>query len=265
MAQKRNPQMEELLSAHLARRDEPNFALGNAISTYLAIPSLLSFYPCSSEHIAGGVAYLDDIASDYDLVFSDSTGSTMFGFENLVPTIIFDGTNYVSYADDQQFDVSGASVVVEYPGITVGAWVKFDSEDSAENILAKYNAGANERAYRLWKDASNQINFIISSDGGAANVDTIASTDVLEDDVWYFAVGRWNASTTDVWVDKNKTSVASTRAGIHNSSTAFRLASEGGGLNQLDGRLSLVFITSSSLSDSIIRNLYEQSRYLFNK
>jgi len=94
MAQKRNPQNEELLSAHMARRDEPNFALGNAISSYLALPALRAFWPTSAHHVTTQAWYLDDIACDYDV---NAYGSPHLGFSNLYPWIYLDGDEYFYY------------------------------------------------------------------------------------------------------------------------------------------------------------------------
>jgi len=264
MAQKRNPQNEELLSAHMARRDEPNFALGNAISTYLALPALRGFWPTSAHHVTTQSWYVDDIACDYDLA---ATGSPHLGFSNLYPWIYLDGDEYFYYPDDPQFDIRGIDppTAVANRGLTLGAWVKFDDINSFEVIMCKYNGGTGNRSYRLAKDTSNNIQMKISNDGGNVNIDIDTSITTLVANIWYFVVGRWDTTNTSTFVDGIVHNIASGEASIFNGNTQLLLGVEGGAINFMTGYQSFIFICAASVSDSIIKNIWHQTRYLFNK
>jgi len=266
MAQKRNPQNEELLSAHMARRDEPNFALGNAISTYLALPALRGFWPTSAHHVSTQAWYLDDIACGYDL---SAYRSPYLGFSNLYPWIYLNSNESFYYVDDAQFDIRGIDppTAVEAQGLTLGAWVKFDALGSEEDIIAKYRSETGNRSYRLQKSATDHAEMKISFDGGNVNIDNIASVGTLSADTWHLVIGRWNTTDISVWVDSIETVVASTQVSIFNSDTELNIGAEssGGGDYFMTGYQSFIFICSSSVSDSIIKNIWHQTRYLFNK
>jgi len=264
MAQKRNPQNEELLSAHMARRDEPNFALGNAISTYLALPALRGFWPTSAHHVTTQSWYLDDIACDYDM---NAYGSPHLGFSNLYPWIYLDGDEYFYYLDNAQFDITGIDppTAVANRGLTLGAWAKFDNVGTDEALLSKYDSAGNNRSYYLGKNALDKAYMKISSDGTFGNTEAIASTLTIMANTWYFVVGRWDTTNISVMLDSQITSVASTQASIFNGAAEFDIGRLALGAWYMTGYQSFAFICASSVSDSILTNLWHQTRYLFNK
>jgi len=264
MAQKRNPQNEELLSAHMARRDEPNFALGNAISTYLALPALRGFWPTGAHHVTTQSWYLDDIACDYDV---SAYGSPGLGFSNLYPWIYLDGDECFYYLDNAQFDITGIDppTAVANRGLTLGAWVKFDNTGNTETIMSKYNGAIPQRSYILLKDINEKIVIRISLDGGTVNMDINTSVNAVTANVWHFVVGRWNTTNISTFIDGIVHSTASAQASIFNSDTWFVVGADAQPADYMTGYQSFVFICAASVSDSIIKNIWHQTRYLFNK
>ena len=264
MAQKRNPQNEELLSAHMARRDEPNFALGNAISSYLALPALRAFWPTSAHHVTTQAWCLDDIACDYDVY---AHGSLHLGFSVSDLWIYLDGDKYFYYPNDAQFDIRGIDppTTIVNRGLTLGAWAKFDNIGANEALLSKYDTTGNNRSYYLGKDILNRAYMKISFDGANINIDALASTSTMVANTWYFIVGRWDATNISIMLDSQIKSAASTQASIFNSAAEFDIGRLAYGAWYMTGYQSFIFICSSSVSDSILRNIWHQTRYLFNK
>lgn len=264
MAQRRNAQMEELLSAHMARRDEPNFALGNAISSYLALPVLRGFWPTSANHISTQYYFLDDISSDYDVT---GYSSVKLGYSNLFPWTYLGGSQYWTYADDAQFDINGidAYTSASLRGLTCGAWVRIDSEPGVGVTKPLIVKSDGTNGYGLgFVGAGGGVTHPAFAASLAGATDGVVSTVDIDDDIWYFIVGRWNTSTVDVWVDGVKTSVASANASVGLNAQPLYFGYAGGAV-YWDGYMSMIFICASSVSDSIIKNLYQQTRYMFGK
>jgi len=268
MAQKRNPQNEELLSAHMARRDEPNFALGNAISTYLALPALRGFWPTSAHHVTTQAWYVDDIACGYDM---NAYGSPHLGFSNLYPWAYLDGNENFYYLDNAQFDIRGIDppTAVANQGLTLGMWIRFDALNTGTDqyFFCKWLTTTTDRSYALYENGAGALKFKISSDGtgvaGSVDVITSAATPVI--DTWYFVVGRWDTINTDIFVDGVKTHSVSSEASIFNSTANLLIGRDDAGTDWFTGYFSMAFICAASVSDSILKNIWHQTRYLFNK
>lgn len=258
MAQIDNRQMVELLSGHLARRNEPQFSLGNVISTYCGIPQVRCFIPFSACHAA---AAPKDFASN---LYFTRYGSGVLDYENLIPygeAIINAGScGWSPGSDHASFKIQGAT------GITVGAWVKFNAVNTgtAQAIISKYEAAPLGRSYMLYESGGYAV-FVISSDGGGVNVDTVTSTNAITANEWTFIVGRWYTDTTDVWVDNTKTSAASAQGAIYNSTKYLSIMSNHNGPYLTEGKVSMAFVSSRNVSDSIIGNLWQQSRCMFSQ
>jgi len=91
--QDRNSAQVALLSADFQNRYEPNFALANAVSTYMALPGLRGFWPMS------GMAYTEprcrDPSGNGNHLITNNT--PQFGYDNLRPIVDLDGVNQSMY------------------------------------------------------------------------------------------------------------------------------------------------------------------------
>jgi len=131
--------------------------------------------------------------------------------------------------------------------------------------MSKYSPVGDNRSYLLGKIALGNAVVDISSDGTDINTDVIHSTSTMASNTWYFVVGRWDTTNISVMVDSQITKAASTQASIFNNAVEFDIGRLACVAWYMTGYQSFIFICASSVSDSILTNLWHQTRYLFNK
>lgn len=247
--QKRNAGMVDLLSVDFQRRREPNFALGNMISTALMLYELRGLWAASVVDENGA---LRDLAQQGRTLTNN--GAAGRSVEGLVPYVSYDGaTQYHARADEAGLDITGA--------LTVGCWVKPNTTDGTMRGLVTKTVPVQESFYLGC--TNTQTRFFVANVPGASfsQVDgrTMTST-------WEFVVGRFIPSTeiaifvTGTWYRNNVGIVPS----IFNSTTALEIAR----LNLtnarcFNGRVALAFLCASALSDAAVNNLFQQSRAAF--
>ena len=259
--QEPNTELVNWLSAYFSQRTEPNFSLGQTISTYLALPGLRGFWPSNGVSDTGQM--LDISGNQLHLT---NVNDALIGYESstLIPRAHYNGsTQYHSRSDSAYFDILGTEAYIEQPGLTFGAWVKFDTTASAaEMIVSKWLSAAN-LSYNLHRRSTGVLRLAVTNDGSTAvNADT---ADVMASNTQYFVCGRFTPST-ELMVQIDDTRVLNTTsipASIFSGTSTFRLAADGSGSNFMDGKISMSFLCASALSDAIIDNLYMQSRGLF--
>ena len=258
--QEQNTDLIDFLSVPFTRRNEPNFALANAHSTYKALPGLVGLWMCNSPRSSG--AMNDDTNND---VHMTNNNSALFSNDELAPCIVLNGSNqYFNFADAAIVDITGTEAYIDNNGLSLGAWVNFDNAASAtEHVIAKQSLAAGNISYALIRLATGEIRMSVSVDGTA--VTTIASASTVGASSWTFVAGRFDPSTElAVWVNSEKTTnTTSIPASIFNGTADLEIGSRGGGNGLLDGKIALVFLCASALSDAYITNLYQQSRGLF--
>jgi len=230
------------------------------IGPHLALPGLRAFYPMSAQG-AGGQAI--DVTIGNQLTYN---GNPAYGYDDQVPYCRYDGTgDYHDIADAASgniFDILGTETIVQsaYRGLSVSAWIYPEETSTLEYILSKWG-GAGNRAYVLFIDASDQINFAVSDDG--TNFDTATSAAVTMS-AWYHVVGRFRPSAfVDVFVNGVLVEQATARAAVANSATNFSIGAQAGGTLPYQGRVSLGAVCAMALSDELVRTLYEQTRGAF--
>lgn len=255
--QVRNPQMVNILSSDFQLRYESSFAWRVAISAFLAVPGVRAFYPMSAVGVAGEAQDLQSLGNHLT-----RNGDPQFNFDALVPYCQYDGTgDYHDITDagsGNAFDILGTETVIEAAvrGLTLGCWVRPEETSTLEGIIAKWG-GAGSRAYRLYLDASDQFNFEVSDDGTNSDVATSAAVAM---DAWYFVAGRFTPSSfVDVFVNGVEVNQATARASAFNTGSNFTIGALSGGASELQGRVSMGFITPMALSDAIINSLFWQT------
>ena len=258
--QEPNTELVNWLSAFFTQRTEPNFSLGQTISTYLALPGLRGFWPSNGVSDTGQML---DISGNQLLL--TNVASTPIGYESstLTPRAHYNGTTqYHSRSDSAYFDITGTEAYIEQNGLTMGCWINFDNAaGSVEDGISKWGS-AGQRSYRLFRSAAGDISGQVSVDGTAI----IGTTGTASSQsTWLFVAMQYDPSTElSVFVNATKTqNTTSIPASIFNGNTNFQLAARSGATNPLDGKISLAFLCASALSDAIINNLYMQSRGLF--
>lgn len=254
MSQVYNPELIENLAATFPRRNEPNYAWGNAISGMLLGSQIRGVWPYSSVNENGNIY---DLSGQGRIMTNGSTVG--FGVAGLVPYADFvaASTDYFWRADEAGLDITG--------GLTVGCWANFDapSTGAATGLISKWVTVGNQRAYLLYKTAANTYNFGISSNGTATT--NVASTVTYSAGVWHCIVGRFSPSSyIDVFVDGTFTANAvATPAAIFNSSASLEFGRYAGAANYFDGKKTLSFLAADTWSDTMIKNFWHQTRPLF--
>jgi len=110
--------------------------------------------------------------------------------------IDFDGTNdYVTVSDSTLTSITG--------DLTISAWIRPDVVSKEQTIIGKWDetTANNDRSYRLYLDASNKLNFSVSTDGSAVVTHTGSNT-TFSAGTWYHVEAIYdNAGTMDVYVN----------------------------------------------------------------
>jgi hypothetical protein len=271
----RNADMVDLLRADFFARNEPNASWSHAVSDHMLLPALRGFWPMSANHAAVGQPisyYVDDIGCDYDLAVVNNP-LLRLGERGLPPTVQFAGNNYLTYgAADLQHGILGteANVLATQRGLSLGGWFKFTELAGVQGLISKWQSViSDERAYRLYKDATHHIVFEISDDGIVSNL--VQSTGTVAINTWYHCVGRFVPSRAlDVYIDAAPTTAATAMVAIHNCTEPFEIGRTDRG-NYFIGEASLCWLAASMAWDSnastrgvIPFALFEHSKRMFN-
>lgn len=249
------------LQARGGRYTNPErLAWGTAVSSMMALPGLRGFWPMSAVDSSGNVQDVSGHARELTL-----NGDPTYNVDGLAPYIDLDGTgDYLSLADQADLDITGTESYVAsgIRGLTLGGWFYFDRLGQGEGLIGKYSLSGDQRAFTLYKNSSDNLAILISSDG--ASTTSVTQTVTVETGRWYFTVGRYTPSSeVKLWVDDDTASkTSSIPASIFNSTSDFTVGALGGS-TLLDGRIALPFLCAAALSDDIITNLFESTRHLF--
>ena len=194
-----------------------------------------------------------------------------FGYENLIPYIEFDGAStFVPPGTPGIITATETWIPAAQRGITVGCWFKPGALATTQALIAKWKFGVGGYSYLLRQSSGpDSVELRVSDDG--SNFDSRQSASFTATGEWHFACGRWiPSSEIKVWLDDNDSSNAIARASIYDNtgSTGFPQLTIGaitGGSWYFTGRIAFPFLVQQALSDSMIRNLFEQSRAMFGK
>lgn len=249
--QKRNDQMIDLLATDFQRRYEPNFSVANALSTMLLLPELRGLWPFSSINESGNAL---DISGQGRTL--NNNGTSPRGVSGLIPFVSGNGSSqYFSRADEAGLDITGS--------LTFGGWFTSNVFMSSQVLLSKYGS-AGQISFQGYVNTSQNIVFNVSTDGTAlVGFSTTGSSFITSR--WNSVIFRFTPSTElAIFINGVKfTLAAGIPASIFNSTADFRIMANMAGF-YFNGWCSLCFLCASALSDTIIKNVFEQSRAAFN-
>lgn len=270
---------DELVSqlyGEFQHRAEPQFAWKSLVSSFMAIPGLRGLWPMSSIAYTGTDRVRDVSGQGNHLT---EAFTPQYGYDaanSLIPVSGFNGTNeYLRRADGgagNWADILGTETYIlpSQRGLTLGGWYKFDRLATTEYLIAKLVSPA-QFSYRILKYNTNLPSFAISTTGVALTT-TVTSTIAINTSRWFFVIGRFlPGSSVDIFVSNaadNKltlTQQATKDAAIFSSTAPFTIAAQGTPTLYFGGCTSIQFLAASALSDALIKQLYEQSRALFNR
>jgi hypothetical protein len=166
-------------------------------------------------------------------------------------------SNYLLRTDEAGLSITG--------NLTVGGWFYFDAESTGQEtgLISKWYETGNERAYVLYKNASDELVFSVSDDGSAVVSISDGGFNYAESQ-WFYVVGRFTVSTelalfvNGMWY-KTTTGIPVT---IFDCSESFEIGRYNRS-NYLDGRVSQAFICAYSVPDTFICAMYSHAKALY--
>lgn len=251
-------ELVEGLSTFFPRSNAAATAWGNMVSNFLLLRRLRAYWPFTSVDENGDV--YDLCGQGRVLTFVPGLGAQTFTSASLLTYAApaFASGQYYYRPDEAGLDITGA--------ITVGGWFYHNNFTTGANqsLISKFTAAGNQRSYMLYMDnAATVWRFYVSSTG--ANSFIVNSSIARFSGRWFFAVGRYNPSTSvDIFlngtIDQNLVGIP---AALFNSNTQLQLAASNAGTQLLDGRLAHCFICADYLEDYFLKALYWHSCPLF--
>ena len=196
-------------------------------------------------------------------------GNPVYNYDGLAPYIALDGTgDYLSRADEADFDILGTEAYIGVPGLTMAGWYHPLDDTSDQHLIGKWGAvGQCSYVIRLRGDAANDpIRFYISDDGTAAH--SVIGPNISTMDIWYFIACRYNDADVGeelkIWRNTSTVTGTTTFNSIFNSTADFTIgATSGGGSRLYTGYASHCWLCAAALSDECIHAIFQQQRSLF--
>jgi hypothetical protein len=110
--------------------------------------------------------------------------------------VALDGNDAYSAVDHADFKPTGA--------FTISAWIKSSTTGALQIIFQSYSQNTNRAGFFFEINTVNQLTFIISDNTGTS-INTsymqIIGGTVVTDGNWHLAVGTWNGTTLNLYVD----------------------------------------------------------------
>jgi len=190
-----------------------------------------------------------------------------FGIDDYMPYPLLLGGNYWSRADEAGLETPDA--------LTEGGYFFFDNTASAvETMIGKWTEGGNERGDVIRRDASGNIEALVSSNGTAET--SVTSTSTVASGTWVFVALRYDPSTAlDIFIGQDGadngvlekvTNTTSIPAALNDSAADFAIGARdtsGTAADFMTGRAGgLVFRCNAVFTENQINMLYSQLRLL---
>lgn len=270
MSQLTNPELVRNLTPYFVRAGTTEKAAAWAHSNYMGLLGLRGFWPMSSVNSSGEAVDVSGVGNNLtgngSLTFDYANSLYLPSFARFVAT----SSQYLSHVDAADFDILGTESYIQPArrGLTVGCWFSPDIVDGTrQGLVSKYVVGANQRSFSLqMATTSNDLQFSLSSNGTSGAAISATHPGGLSVAGWYFAVGRFDPST-EVAVFQNGTwerNTTSVPASIFNSTAPFNIGMvDGGSLFYFDGEIAFAFLCAAHIPDSIIFNLYQATKGIF--
>lgn len=238
--------------------------VGDPASLFLSLPGLVGFWPMSGVDVSSGDAY-DISGQGRRLTYNGNPTYNIYN--NLIAYIDLDGTgDYLSRVDESDLDITGTEAhnATAIRGLTMGGWFWSDITSTDQNLIGKWNATGNLRAYTLNLTADNSIAGHVSTNGTTQT--TVSSTAAIAAGEWFWAAMRFTPSAELAnWSNDTKTiNTTSIPASIFNSSAELQIGARDAGTTLLNGRASLCFLCANALPDTLIDYLFQETRGCFS-
>ena len=246
-----NDKRIEEQSAFFQKRNEPNFAWGNAISGILALPKLRAFWPMSS---------VDENSDVYDISGQGrvltQVNTPVFGAYALRSYVLFNGTTqYLFRADEAGLDFASSP-------LTIGIWFYPTNLTGVKDIVAK-DDGVGQRQYALYTSGTTLCALV---NGAALN--NIVSTNAISLNAWNFMLMRYTPSAElAVYLNGTWSRLAAGIIATIGAGTAqFRIGANAAIAPLYHaGYASLCFPCAYAVEDVLVENVYQQTRALFGR
>ena len=215
--------------------------------------SLVGWWRFDTNDDLNGVT-LDRSGSGNNGTLKNIATSTFYSFGKIGQGFDFDGTNdYVDLGNPTSLQITGA--------ITFGAWVKFDTTNTIDDIISK-DGGASDRGYRLNKEAEGTLSCNVAID--ATNVALVVTATTPSANVWYHIICVYTPSTSiAIFINGvqgaiNITSIpASQRNAVSGPNIGLRHDTASG---YMDGNIDDVRVYNRALSAREVKMIYNMGR-----
>lgn len=236
-----------------------------ALANHLLIPGLRGFWPMSSIDSNGD---LIDLSGQGRLL--TNTGQALGLRDGLIPSLYFDGSNdYLTRTSEAGLQITGTESYIDtsFRGLSLGGWFKLPTAAAAslKGLICKDNAPTN-RSYGLRMETTGKVSGIVSLDGSTVAA-SVTSSEIAQDDVWFFSALTFDpsASLNIFFNDVISTNTTSIPASIFSSNAAFNIMAfaNGAAIRRAEGYPSLCWLSCQFLDDDFIQALYYSTKGLF--
>jgi len=242
---------------YLETVDQPLPELTPVFQRFCALREYWSMARCNTTHILG------DCGNNLS-----QNGTPRMTHDGLVPYVDLTGAAHLFHADAAVFDILGTEAFTDAAsrGLTIGGWFWLDSLAAEAGLLSKWDWTTNNRAYQLiYHQPAGNFRFDTSNTGAATATTTTSTAYTLAISQWYFVVGRYDPSTSadihvnGIW-DYN---LVGSPVSLFNSGAQVQVGAHDGGADELDGRVSSVFVCAAQLTDQVINHAFQATRGLY--
>ena len=202
-------------------------------------------------------------------------GTPAPGIPNL--DFIASSSQYMYTADHADFDILGTEAYIAsvWRGLMMWAWIWMDTTQTNANpvIMGKHNYTGDDRSYLLRMTTTGYLEGVVSSDGTAANSNTVTHSNLLPRAQWTFVALTFDPSTSlNVFaVDTagalvKEALTTSIVASINNSATDFVVAAHNrtsGIANHADMMWSAGGIYPHRVEDASLTWLFNSTKAIF--
>lgn len=253
--QYKNSELVDLLSPFTEGANSSKLGLISLMQLPLAFPALIGFWPGAA---AGASGALVDMSGNG--LHMSNVGACVFDAA-IAPHMTLNGTNYFSVADTAVLDIAGNESYVASPGLTIGAWVRFNFiATSEETIIGKTATG--QTSYYLARGSNGKARMTVSGDG--SETFGISSEEVLYPHTWYFVVGCFSDGVNVVKVNEvPKQDSDGIPSSIYASTAPLRIGADGNAGNKLAGNVCGAFVCASAVGESLLSLFYGATAPLF--
>jgi hypothetical protein len=256
----RQKALEQRLAA-LERLETPGGqvdAWARAVGMLQMFPGVRGIWPMSAQNSSGQVI---DVSGNGNHLTQSGSPLIVAATTSLFPYVSYATTGrYHFHTDSAEFDILGNEPYVfsGIRGLTMGCWVRRQNVSAAqEGFLSKRSTG--NSGYALYGITTGAVRGII---GSGAVEGIVTSAAVAANNEWRFCALKFvPATSVSVWLDSEKTTVATAIATIDNNAANFQIGNLAG--LYLNGFISLAFLCAAAAPDLFINSFYGYSRGLY--